>query len=282
MAIPIYILDPANGLQPAPFQARSLSEAALQEPEGVYTVSRTYHGDRAVLLDAHLDRLEQSARALGIPLSLDRRALRRALAQVIRQAGYRQSRFRLTIPRHSPRLVIIALEPLPAISPSLRRRGVAVATLAMERPDPQVKSNRWIARRQQAKARLPAGTYEGILVNRAGELLEGLSSNFYAVLGGTLRTAADQALYGVARRIVLQVAPKVLPVELRPVTRAHIPHLEEAFLSSSSRGVLPIIAIDGRPVGGGRPGPRTSAIQRAYHAWVEAHLEPIDPDAGQP
>jgi branched-chain amino acid aminotransferase len=282
MTIPISILDPAAGLKPAPYQARSLSAAARHEPEGVYTVSRTYHGDRAVLLDVHFDRLEASARALGIPLKLDRRALRQALAHIIRQAGFPESRFRITIPQDNPMQVILAVEPLSPPPPSLLERGVTAATLALERPHPQVKTNRWILQRQEAKSKLPPSTYEGILVNRQGELLEGLSSNFYAVLDGALRTAGeDQALQGVARHIVLRVAPQILPVELKPVRREHIPRLEEAFLSSSSRGVVPILSIDGEPVGDGRPGPHTKAIQRAYEAWVETHLEPIDPDASR-
>ncbi|NLF75879.1 MAG: hypothetical protein GX573_09275, partial [Chloroflexi bacterium] len=69
--IPTVILTP-NGLEPAPYSVQSLPEAVPYEPSGVYTVARTFHGDRALLFDAHLDRLEESARLVNIPLRLDR------------------------------------------------------------------------------------------------------------------------------------------------------------------------------------------------------------------
>jgi branched-subunit amino acid aminotransferase/4-amino-4-deoxychorismate lyase len=113
------------------------------------------------------------------------------------------------------------------------------------------------------------------VLSEADELLEGFSSNFYGVLDGELRTSEEQMLYGIARRIVLEVAADLLPGRLEPVRRVELPGLQEALLSSSGRGVVPIVQVDECRIGDGAPGPITRAIQAGYDAWVERHLEPI-------
>src|SRR5260370_42005500 len=97
-SIPIGIVT-RQGLLAVPYTAQSLAEAATKEPQGVYTLARTYNRTGALLLDDHLDRLERSAQLLGIALRLDRPALTSALRILIDQSGYAESRFRITIPR---------------------------------------------------------------------------------------------------------------------------------------------------------------------------------------
>jgi len=171
--------------------------------------------------------------------------------------------------------VLLAAEPLPETIAAVRREGVVVATQRITRINPRAKSNAWIAARERAQERLPKGVYEGVVLSESDELLEGFSSNFYGVLDGLLRTSEEQMLYGIARRIVLEVAADLLPVRLEPVRRAELPSLQEALLSSSGRGVVPIVQVDECRIGDGAPGPLTRAIQAGYDAWVERHLEPI-------
>src|SRR5215813_11137984 len=98
----IKILTPA-GLQNAPYTADSLADAVKFEPhDGVYTVTNTYNTIQALKLDAHLNRLEDSARRENIPLALDRRMLRAALREMITQSGFGDVRFRITVPRTQP------------------------------------------------------------------------------------------------------------------------------------------------------------------------------------
>src|ERR1051325_9470247 len=94
---PICILPPDAVTRPQ-YTAESLADAANKEPQGVYTVARTYERNKALLLNDHLDRLERSAQLEGITVTLDRPALRTALRNLIEQSGYTESRFRITIP----------------------------------------------------------------------------------------------------------------------------------------------------------------------------------------
>src|SRR6266852_5732029 len=107
--IPISILTP-QGVIAAPYTAESLADAATREPQGVYTLARTFKGNQALLLDDHLDRLEQSAQLEGISTRLDRSALRAVLRALIDQSGYAEARFRITVPRDQPDHLILSLE----------------------------------------------------------------------------------------------------------------------------------------------------------------------------
>ena len=92
---------------------------------------------------------------------------------------------------------------------------------------------------------------------------------------GELRTAGKDVLPGIAQQIVFEVAPEVVPVRRDAVNVVDIPRLEEAFVTSSSRGIIPVVAIDGVTIGSGKPGVKTCALRERYAAWVDAHLEDL-------
>ena len=253
----------------------TLEELGKKESEGIYTITRTFRGDHAVLLDAHLDRLVQSAHLEEIPLQLSREDVRSAVRALLRRAQFPDARIRISIAKDNPECVGIACERMVEVPLELREKGVLVGTHLITRPNPQAKSNIWENLRAQARKELPENVYEGIVRAEDGTLLEGFSSNFYAIKGGVFRTSDREILEGVARRIVLLVAEGLLPIETKAINIDEVSELDEAFLSSSGRGVVPIIGIDGYSVGDGSPGPLTHEIDVRYRSWVETHLEPI-------
>ncbi len=264
-----------DGLTEAPYTADTLTEAAQYEgTDGIYTAACTHKRIHGLLLDAHLDRMEQSANLEGIPLQIDRPALRAALRTLIDRSGYDNSRFRITAQRDRPQHLILTLEPFAGVSDEVRQHGVTVITVDIMRQHPQSKTTDWMTQRTPIKSQ--SNAYECIIVNEKDNLLEGFSSNFYAIWKQTLFTAsAEHVLSGISRRIVLEVAPDVLPVKLEPISRHDVPDIDEAFLTSSSRGVIPIVQIDHRIVGNGTPGHLTQQLARQYNHWVDTHLEPI-------
>ncbi len=275
LTIPIGMLK-GDSVEPVPYTATSLADAADKEPQGVYTVTRTYDRDHVLLLDEHLNRLERSARLDGMAVHLDRPAIRRALRRLIDQSGYAESRFRITIPRDMPDQPIITLEPFKPVPEEIIRDGARVITVHLARRNPVAKTTDWMSARKTAFDHFAPGIYEGILVSADGYLLEGTNSNFYAIKDNALRTADDsRVLSGIARQILLSVAPDVLPVQQQPVHVDEIPTLSEALLTSSGRGVVPIVEIDGHRVGDGRPGAYTLRLREAYNALSKARLEPI-------
>ncbi len=263
-----------DGLEPVEYQAELLADAAHYEPhDGVYTITNTYHTFQVLKFGAHLDRLENSARLAGIALRLDRARLRAALRQMIADAGYGDVRFRVTVPKASPDCLILSVEPFSPPAPEVYTHGVRCVTVAgSARHDPAAKTTGWMHDREAIEKSLPPGTYTGLLLGKTGDILEGISSNFYAVLHGELRSAGSGVLPGIAQQIVYEIAPEV---RREAVNVVDIPRLEEAFITSSSRGIIPVIAIDGLMIGGGKPGAKTLALRQRYAAWVDDHLEEL-------
>jgi branched-chain amino acid aminotransferase len=266
-----------HGLEAVPYAADSLQAATQHESaDGVYTITNTVNTFQVVKLTAHLERLKDSAERAGIPYVLDDTMLRGALRELIALAGYGDVRFRITIPRDTPDTPILSVEPFAGYPDSLYTQGVRVMTAAnAARNNPAAKTNAWMLDRQALLANLPAGVYEVILTDAGGHLLEGTSSNFYAVMQDALYSALDGVLGGISRQIVFEVAPSVLPLIRRPLHVSQLEDLQEAFISSASRGIVPVVEIDGIALGDGSPGAFTTQLRAAYAEWVNAHLETL-------
>lgn len=267
----------ANGLEPVDYSADSLTEAARYEPDdGIYTVTNTFETFKVLKFDAHLNRMEDSARRADLPLALDRPRLRSALRQMIAEAGFGDVRFRVTVPRDRPDTFILTLEPFRPLSAEVIAKGVRVVTAPdSARHNPAAKTTDWMHQREKIAKSLAPGIYDAILLNESGDLLEGLGANFYAVMDGILRTAGEGVLPGIAQQIVFEIAPPIIPIERTAVNMRDIPALAEAFITSSSRGIVPVVEIDGQIIGDGVPAAKTLALREAYQAWVNAHLEAI-------
>lgn len=284
-------------LDPVEWSAASLAESARFEPDdGVYAVFSTQDNGRVVRLSAHLDRLADSAERTGIAIdlrsgSLNRRRLRGALAAVYRDCvetesvGTRELKFRITI-AHDARTAIIAAEPFAGIDPQIRSQGVACETVLARRDDPQSKTTAWLHSRQSLRERTTAtggaAPYELLLVDD-GCITEGASSNFYAIASGGARrliTAEEGILRGIARSIVIETARGLAQVERRAPTLDEVRAADEAFLSSASRGIIPIVRIDGLRVGTGSPGDLTRALIGRYAELAAASQEPLAQEPG--
>jgi branched-chain amino acid aminotransferase len=250
----------------------SLSASSAELPEGAYTTLRTYGGRRIVRLDQHRRRLEESVALQGRPAAIEPDVARRAIRWALDAAAHPDSRLRLTF---SPPCLFVAIEPFTPLPERCYEEGVACVTLDLRRENPHAKDTRFIATAQGAYDRLPAGVEEGLILGDDGAILEGLSSNFFGVLDGVLRTEEACALGGVTRSLALEVAEGLMPIEYRAVRRDERPRLGEAFLTSVSREVLPIVRVDGRPVGDGRVGDKTRAIVRAFADLVRREAETL-------
>ena len=255
------------------FEARSLAEASAGLPTGAYTSLRTYAANRVVRLSQHLRRLEESVALQSGPAPLDAGAARSLLAQALRASRHEESRVRLTF---APPRLFASLEPFEPLPEALYREGVACVTLPLRRENPHAKDTRFIATAARAYGSLPTGVHEGLLVGEDGSLLEGLSSNFFAVKDLALHTEEGRVLAGVTRALVLEVAVDVLPVRMTAVRKDDLGALGEAFLTSVSREVLPVVRVDDQVLGSGRPGAATSSIRERLADLVRREARPVE------
>ena len=151
-------------------------------------------------------------------------------------------------------------------------------TSQLERANPGLKSTAFIRESERARESLAdSGAFEALML-RNGRILEGLTSNFYYVSDGVLGTAGRGVLPGVTRRLVLRLAhADGLQVVYRALRMDGLDGIDEAFLTSSSRGILPVVQIDDLRVGQGLPGPLTRRLMERYEAYVEKHAGLIRP-----
>ena len=243
----------------------SLQGASQALPNGAYSTLRTYGRDKVLRLGQHVARLNESAALQGSSGSLDERWVRNAIARALAATGHPESRLRLTF---APPRFFVAIEPFAPPAESLYHDGVACLTVPVRRPNPRAKDTRFAAEAARTYAALPAGIHEGLMVAEDGAILEGLSSNFFALASGVLRTEEARVLLGVTRSLALEVAEGLLPV-VREAVRIGVPGLTEAFITSASRGILPVVRIDGTPLGDGRPGAVTRSLMERFQALVD-------------
>lgn len=266
---------------PVPAGATSVHELYDALPLGVYTALRTFAHERFLALDLHFDRTDRCLELLGRPDRLDRARLRSALDRIARGAPTSDSVVRIDFlaeavlfTGHSAR-VLVATSPFSPVSEKILTEGVHVGiTRTLSRPRPRIKTAQFVIERRP----YPLGrqdAFEHVMVDDRGRLLEGTSSNFHGIARGRLRTLEDGVLDGITRRILLRLAHTLeIDVDLAAIHESELGELDEAFLTSSTRGIVPIVDVGGHAIGDGRPGPMTRALRQAYDADAEREARP--------
>ena len=255
--------------------AESLTAASALLPPGSYTTFRTYSGNRVLRLEQHVRRLQESAALLNLHGDLDYETVRAGLGQVIQIAGYTESRFRLTF---SPPRFFLSVEPFTPYPPQYYTEGVRCITVGAHRDNPHAKSTSFIASAGSAYHSLPASIHEGLMVAGDGAVLEGLSSSFFALLGGVLHTEQCRALVGVTQSLVLELARAIAPqiaLSTHAVQLADLPRVQECFITSVSREIMPVVQIDDTPVADGRPGPLTRNLMQGLHDLIMREAQSV-------
>jgi branched-subunit amino acid aminotransferase/4-amino-4-deoxychorismate lyase len=247
-------------------------------PLGVYSGLRSFGRGRLLALEHHLDRTARSMAMLGWAEPLDRAALERglALACAIHAADEVRVRFdvlarSIEVGGEATRLLVALARHRPVPAELLARGVRLVLARDLRRPEPRIKRARFVLeRRPHPLAERDA--FDALLLDEQGCILEGTSCNFFGVQRGRLVTAGDGVLEGVTQRILAEaVLPRLgIPLERRRLALAEVASLDGAFLTSSTRGVVPVCGIEAIDVGGGAPGLLVRRIADAYDAYADA------------
>ncbi len=253
---------------------------AVTSALGVYETVEIANG-RLFHLEDHLERLARSAATIDLPLPASPSRLARWAHATVEAARQRDGLLRVLAlagdADDPPRVYMLVLPPIryPA---SLYRQGATAITFVGERALPTAKTLNTLVNFLAQRAARARGCHEALLVTRAG-ILEGSSSNIFVVMHGKLITPPDHlVLAGVTRDIVLRLArERGYAIVFRPLSPATIPQWEEAFITSTSRHVMPLTVVDDRPIGQGTVGPITQALRQAFEAYFAAQVG-LDPD----
>ena len=244
-------------------------------PSGLYTTFRTFAERTKVIgLSAHLARLYQPAKAQGLVIVRTQRELRQILAQLLNSMRTDEARFRIVLDTTSePGTLHVMTQPFQILSEKLYHEGVHVVLSASSRDEPRLKKTQFISSSASERERIRGDVFE-ILLTRRGRILEGMTSNFFYVCGETLGTAARGVLHGVTRGTVLALARQAeIQVRYRALPCGEISAITEAFITSSSRGIVPIAHIEHRDIGSA--GPVAQKLMEMYDRQLCSLAEPI-------
>lgn len=273
--LPIQNNDEAQPVQlvPAP---KSLDEASRLLPGGAYTTFRTFGANRVMQFASHIDRLQETARLAGKAVTLPAREVRAALRKAVESFPAAQKRVRVTLDlEQETGCIYIAVEELHVPPAADYQRGVRTVTRQAHRENPKAKLTSFITTASAIRQDLPQGMNEALMV-MDGSILEGLTSNFFAVMDGEVYTAEEGVLSGLTRALVLEeTAAAGYKVNFQPVRVVDLPRVQEAFITSASRAVLPVVQIDSLVIGSGAPGPVSLNLLARYQARIEAETEAI-------
>lgn len=280
-----------NGNLVAPEQAVvSVFDHGLLYGDGVFEGIRFYSG-KAFRLQAHLERLLLSARAIALQIPYNMEALTRAVLQVIAAAPSTNGYMRLVVTRgvgplgidpsrcHAPQVFIIA-DALHMVSDRVRTEGAKVIIAATRRLgadglDPRIKSLNYLNHILARMEATHAGADEAILLNSAGRIAEGSADNIFIVKKSELLTppVIEGALDGITRQVVLELAEK-LKIKHRetPLAPYDLFTADECFLTGTGAELIPVGHADGRKVPQ-CPGPVYQALAMAFKELVSSENE---------
>jgi D-alanine transaminase len=264
----------------------NIEDRGYQFADGVYEVCEV-RGARIVDERRHVERLQRSLSELRIRLPMSLPALSVVMHETVRRNRVRDGIVYLQITRgvarrdHAfppadtlPAIVVTAKNLDPSRNERIAEEGMAVVTVPDNRwGRVDIKSVSLLPNVLAKQAAREQGAREAWFVDQRGFVTEGSSSNAWIVTADrklVTRQADEGILRGISRTVVLAaIRAQGLDLEERPFTVAEAAAAQEAFVTSASQIVLPVVKIDGKPVGAGVPGPVAAALRREFHHHAE-------------
>jgi branched-chain amino acid aminotransferase len=265
-------VDPLN------FDLPDFDAITNELPSGLYTTFRTYAGRTKVIgLRSHLERLYLPAKAQGIiPTVRLQEDFRHILSELLHRIETSEARVRLIMDTTvEPGTLYAILAPLQLPPEEVYQNGVQLEISRTSREKPSLKRTTFIQESAAERKRIGPDIFE-ILLTDKGRILEGMTSNFFYVRNGTLCTAGRGILIGVTRQTVIALAKREgVEFCIRAIRVNELPTISEAFITSSSRGIIPVVQIDTQKIGDGKVGPLTTRLMHLYNKEVLSMADDI-------
>ena len=268
-----------NGQLVAPDDALiSVADRGLLFGDGLYEIIRVY-GGRPFQLNAHIERLGWGARKIGFNLGVSLDALRRACLDTLAANETKEAILRLIVTRGdfadphrvssiAKPSVIVSCDGFSGYPDKLYDRGVDVVSVTDGRSDlAMINTLNCLPNVMAKKEAEGKGGFEALLVTKKGFVMSGSQSNVFTVLDGILLTppVGERVPPGITREAVLDIVRREgIPCKEDAILNDEIGDAEEIFLTGTLMEVMPVAAIDGRPVGRGVPGDQTARVMKAF------------------
>ncbi len=276
-----------NGKLVAPQQATvSIFDHGVLYGDGVFEGLRQYHG-RVFRLSDHIKRLYASARAIRLEIPYSPEAIKTAIEETLQANKLVDSYIRLVVTRGGGSLdispatcgtpgVFIIAGSIAMYPEDTYRQGMAIITASTPRIaaaalSPRIKSLNYLNNIMAKWEAIDAGVAEAVMLNHLGFVCECTADNIFIVRDGQLITPAEESgiLLGVTRSVVLELAAKArIPSRETNLTRYDLYTADECFLTGTGAEIVPVVAVDKRSIGDGKPGTITRQLTEAFHDYV--------------
>jgi branched-chain amino acid aminotransferase len=273
-------------LVPAEQATVSVFDHGLLYGDGVFEGLRSY-GGKVFRLKQHVDRLYESAQAIMLSIPLTREGFAKAVNDTVAANGIGDGYIRAVVTRGAGTLgldpnrctkpeVIIIADSITLYPKEFYDNGLELVTVSVIRNhpaalDPRIKSLNYLNNILAKIEGLKAGCVEALMLNHKGEVAECTGDNIFLVKNGRLRTPPLDAgiLEGVTRNAVIELAAEAgIEVDQVPLTKHDVYTADECFLTGTAAEVVPVVKVDDRTIGNGKPGPVTSKLTERFHKLV--------------
>ena len=260
---------------------------------GVFEGIRAYNG-RVFKLSEHVDRLFYSAKAILLKIPMSHRAICEAVRAACKRNKIRDGYIRLVVTRgagtlgldpnrcSNPQVIIIA-DKIQLYPETFYKKGLEIVTVPTTRNhtnavNPAIKSLNYLNNILAKIEAINAGCVEAIMLNSQGFVAECTGDNVFMLKGGELLTPplAAGALYGITRSVAIELAESLGIKAKEPnLTRYDLYNADEVFITGTAAEVVPVVKIDGRQIGSGKPGKLTKKLIKAYQDLTNSTGEVI-------
>ena len=271
----------------------SVFDHGLLYGDGVFEGIRAYNG-RVFKLSEHVDRLFYSAKAILLKIPMSHRAICEAVRAACKRNKIRDGYIRLVVTRgagtlgldpnrcSNPQVIIIA-DKIQLYPETFYKKGLEIVTVPTTRNhtnavNPAIKSLNYLNNILAKIEAINAGCVEAIMLNSQGFVAECTGDNVFMLKGGQLLTPplAAGALYGITRSVAIELAESLGIKAKEPnLTRYDLYNADEVFITGTAAEVVPVVKIDGRQIGSGKPGKLTKKLIKAYQDLTNSTGEAI-------
>jgi len=261
----------------------SVYDHGLLYGDGVFEGIRSY-GGKVFRLREHLDRLWNSAKAIWLEIPMSKAEMGKAIEDTLAVNGIKDGYIRVVVTRGAGTLgldpnrcsdpqVIVITDRIALYPEELYREGLEIVTVSTQRNhpaalSPRIKSLNYLNNILAKIEGLQAGCIEALMLNHKGEVAECTGDNIFLVRAGRVLTPPLDAgvLEGVTRDAVIELARAAgISVSETPFTKHDVYIADECFLTGTAAEVVPVVKVDSRTIGDGKPGPITRDLMRRFH-----------------
>ncbi|HEY9651150.1 MAG TPA: aminotransferase class IV [Coleofasciculaceae cyanobacterium] len=254
-----------------------LNDLGIVRGYGVFDFLRTYNGI-PFKLQEHIQRLQKSAQLIGLSLPWSTEELEAIAQNTLGRNTFPESNIRIVVtggsstdfitPLGQPSLMVI-ITPVSEYPRGYYEQGVKAITVQIDRFFPTAKTLNYISAIDALQQAKQTHAVEALYVNQQSHVMEGTTTNLFVFRGSQLITPKENILNGITRAVVLELATNKFDVLEQPIYHSELSSCDEAFITSSTKEIMPIVQIDDLQISDGKPGKNTQLLMDLFHKYTK-------------